>query len=521
MPKLLRYARAGHAGGRLAQSGARDRLAFMHAENVSVGAAFGLSYADLTPGPRRLFRRLGVVPEPDIDAYAAAALDGTDLATARRHLDELYDQHLITEPAPGRYQLHDLLREHARTLAANDDPAQASEAAGRLLDYYLDTTLAAAPHFTTRAIAGRRPPPHRRPGQAPDMPAPEQAAAWLDAEQANLYAAAEYAADRAWLPHAIAIPLAMSGFLTARGRFDQAAALHRGAVSSARRAGDRHGEAAALAELGFVQRATGDYRAAAASLAEAAAISSDIGDRPGHAHALVELGFLEAITGDYPAAIATQQQALALARDTGDRLTQATAFNHLGFVQHLTGDYPAAAASQQHALTLFGELGNQLGQASARNDLGLVQQQTGDYPAAAASHQQALALFGDAGNPLGQAEALNRLGELATRTSATRQARGHHAQALAIARDLGAAPEEARALEGLGQSHLRDGDPGEAATRLRQALTIYQRISAADAERVQKILHDHGTLKPAGGGQAAQGVVAQPRRAAAEHARDA
>jgi hypothetical protein len=79
---------------------ARDRLALMHAENVSVGAAFGLSYADLTPGPRRLFRRLGVVPGPDIDAYAAAALDGTDLATARRHLDELYDQHLITEPAP-------------------------------------------------------------------------------------------------------------------------------------------------------------------------------------------------------------------------------------------------------------------------------------------------------------------------------------------------------------------------------------------------------------------------------------
>ena len=123
---------------------ARDRLALMHAENVSVGAAFGLSYADLTPGPRRLFRRLGLVPGPGIDAYAAAALDGTGLATARRHLDELYDQHLIDEPAPGRYQLHDLLREHARALAAADDPAETGEAAGRLLDYYLHTALAAA-----------------------------------------------------------------------------------------------------------------------------------------------------------------------------------------------------------------------------------------------------------------------------------------------------------------------------------------------------------------------------------------
>jgi hypothetical protein len=93
---------------------ARDRLALMHAENVSVSAAFGLSYADLTPGARQLFRRLGLVPGPGIDAYAAAALDGTGLATARRYLEELYDQHLIAEPAPGRYQLHDLLRQHAR-----------------------------------------------------------------------------------------------------------------------------------------------------------------------------------------------------------------------------------------------------------------------------------------------------------------------------------------------------------------------------------------------------------------------
>ena len=58
---------------------ARDRLALMHAENLSVAAAFDLSYQDLTAGQQRLFRRLGLHPGPDIDAYAAAALDGTSL----------------------------------------------------------------------------------------------------------------------------------------------------------------------------------------------------------------------------------------------------------------------------------------------------------------------------------------------------------------------------------------------------------------------------------------------------------
>src|SRR4029077_19955710 len=102
---------------------ARDRLELMHAENLSAAAAFNLSYRDLTPSQQLLFRHLGLHPGTDIDAYAAAALDGTDLTTARRHLDGLYDHYLIAEPARGRYRLHDLIREHAQALAVGDAPA--------------------------------------------------------------------------------------------------------------------------------------------------------------------------------------------------------------------------------------------------------------------------------------------------------------------------------------------------------------------------------------------------------------
>ena len=96
---------------------ARDRLAVMRTENLSVAAAFDLSYQELTGAQQRLFAPARPIPGPDIDAYAAAALDDTSVATARSQLDELYDHHLITEPAPGRYLLHDLLREYARALA--------------------------------------------------------------------------------------------------------------------------------------------------------------------------------------------------------------------------------------------------------------------------------------------------------------------------------------------------------------------------------------------------------------------
>jgi hypothetical protein len=92
----------------------RDRLDLMTTENLSVTAAFNLSYEELAPGQQQMFRRLGVHPGTDIDAYAAGALNGTDPGAARRMLEALYDHYLLSEPVRGRYRLHDLIREHAR-----------------------------------------------------------------------------------------------------------------------------------------------------------------------------------------------------------------------------------------------------------------------------------------------------------------------------------------------------------------------------------------------------------------------
>ena len=366
---------------------ARDRLAMMHAESLSVAAAFDLSYQDLTPGQQRLFRRLGLVPGPTVDAYAAAALAEISLDDARRRLDELYDQHLLAESLHGRYQLHDLLREHARSLAAADDPTESDAAVGRLLDYYLHAAAAADRHFASWISASSRPRPGRPPTHAPDLSALEQAAAWLETGRANLYAAADYAADRGRTSHAIAIPAAMSGFLASHGHWDQSAALHQTALTAARQAGDRLGQAHSLAELGILQRETGDYPAAAASLARAVALYGEAGDPSGQAYALNRLGFLRVVTGDYRAAAASHEQALALARSSGDRRAEGAALLNLGLVQHLTGDYPAAATLLQRALALFYDLGNLHGQALALNSLGVVQQETGDHPAAAVSQR--------------------------------------------------------------------------------------------------------------------------------------
>ena len=501
---------------------ARDRLQLMRAENLSVTAAFDLSYNDLAPGQQRLFRRLGLHPGPGIEVGAAAALDGITVADARRGLDELYDHYVITESARGRYRMHDLIREHARSLAAADEPEACAAAVSRLLDYYLHATTAAGRPF-------KRTGHDDSPAWNPELATREQAANWLQAERGNLQAAVDYAALRDW-PASVAIPVAIADFLRSHGHWSQALALHRTAAVTARRTGDRHGQAVCLTNLGTIQRLTGDYRAAAASLAESAELYRDLGDQHGQAGALLSLGVVQRLSVDYRTAARTVSEALELFENCHDQVGQADTLNELGVVYRLTREYPAAAACHEQALELNHKLGDRLGQADSLRYLGKVLEETADYAAVSAKYAEALQLYRDLGEPLGQAHALSFLGTAQQRTpdysaaevtlgealamyqslghrlgqaevhnnlgevlsvSAPGEARAHHLQALEIAREIDALLEEARAFEAIGHIDIQDGDPEEGATQLRQALEIYQRIGSPLAVRVQRTLRHH------------------------------
>ena len=451
---------------------ARDRLALMRAENLSVAAAFSLSYADLTTTQQRMFRRLGLVPGPDFDARAAAALDDTGLEEACRGLDALYDQHLITEPAPGRYQLHDLLREHARTLAAADDAADRDAAAGRLLDYYLHTALAAGQHIPNFYPGVGSLPPACPPEYAPSMSTPGQAAAWLDAERANLQAAAGHAAASGRHRHAMLIPAAMAGFLLPQGYWDQAIIMHQTAVAAARQAGDRAGQARALMHLSEPQFSTNDRASAVAASRQALELYRDLDDRAGQAEALNGLGFVHRVSGDYHAAAACHQQALDLYRDLGNQPGQAESLNRLGSVQQETGDYRAAAANHRQALELFRDLDDRPGQGVVLMELGIVQRLIGDYAAAAATFRQAQEMGRDRGDRYDQAWILNQLGVLHRLAGDYPAAATSHQRALETLCELGEPAAQGFARNELGLVQQLTGDYPAAAASHQQALRL-------------------------------------------------
>ena len=342
LARQLHHHPAWSLAGRAAELAAeRDRLEPMATENASVAAAFDLSYQDLAPAQQLLFRQLALHPGTEFDGYAAAALAGTDLAVARRSLGILYDQYLLSEVALGRYRMHDLIRQHARTLADRIDADHDHERAiSRMLDYYQHTAALAESLIARRtvpAFAGTTS------TSAPALDGREQALAWARAERATLLACLDYAATTDQHARVIALTTGLAGLLRHDGPWTEALTRHSAALRAAQYLGDRLGQANVLTDLGRFRVLTDDFAGAARDLIEALDIYQDVGNQLGQANALNNLGDMRRLIGEYPAAARDLEEALGIYRDLGNRLGQANVLTNLGIMRRLTGDYPAAA----------------------------------------------------------------------------------------------------------------------------------------------------------------------------------
>jgi tetratricopeptide (TPR) repeat protein len=453
------------------RAGLADLAAFDDGDR-QVRAAFDLSYNNLTPDQQAAFRRLGLIPGPDADAYAAAALLDTGVNEVDTLLQDLTDHSLLTETAPGRYRLHDLLREYARTLAeAHDRAEQRTTALDRLLHYYAHTAQAASAPI---ARLPRPAPDSPAPAHVPDLTDPEAARAWLRTEHPNLDAALTHAHDLDH--HTIALAAGMAEILLSDGPWIRALEVHQAGAEAAARIDLPAARANALNDLGRVRRLTGDSPGAADDFALALEISQHIGNRLGEANALTNLGQVRHQSGDFPGAEDAHTRALEIFRHIANRLGEANALTNLGRMRHGAGDYPGAEDAHTRALEIFRHIGNRLGEAHARNDLGRMRHATGDYPAAEDAHTRALEIFRHIGNRLGEANALNDLGRVQHHSEGYPGAEDAHTRALEIFRLIGNRLGEAMALSDLGRLRYLIGDYPGSVDGHDQALEIFRQL---------------------------------------------
>jgi NB-ARC domain len=238
-------------------SAERTRLDILRAGDLEVRASFALSYDGQDDYLRHAFRMLSVLNVPDFTALTAGPLLGLDRPAAEETLDQLVEAQLIEswvrETAGGaRFRFHDLLRAFARErVEAEDDAGERSAflRAGLLayarLGQWADAQLSAISLRPSLQFGS-----HGQPVAEP----PCSPLDWFETERICLESAIEQAyASEQW---DIVVLLANTAttFLELRAYWSDVCSFSELAAESARRMGDRPGEAAALLDLGIGHR---------------------------------------------------------------------------------------------------------------------------------------------------------------------------------------------------------------------------------------------------------------------------
>ena len=436
-----------------------------------LGGVFDLSYRSLDEQHRALFRRLGLIPGPDLDPYAAAALLQVDPARATRLLEDLVDHNLLLSPSPSRYRLHNLIRAHARTLTATDPAHDRDAALDRLLHYYAHTAHLASTPITRRPPTASDSP---APAHTPDLPGAEAARAWLRTERDNLEAAYTHAHTHHLHEHAISLAAGLAEILRTDGPYARALALHQAAAETAEQHGNPTAHANALTDLGIMRRLIGDPAGAQDDLTRALRIYRTTGDRDGEAEALTELGRAQGPAGSPAEAGDSFARALQLYRATGNRHGEADALADLGIMRRAIGDPTGAQDALGQALQIYRTTGDHHGEADALTELGRARALTGDLPGAQEALGQALRYYRTTSHHHGEAYVLTNLGTVLRQAGDLTEAADLLTRALEFYRAIGYRLGEAEALANLGTVRRLTGDPAGAQDDLTRALQIYR-----------------------------------------------
>jgi tetratricopeptide (TPR) repeat protein len=487
------------------------RLARMQAEDVAVAAAFGLSYERLPPDRQRFFRRLGLHPGPDLDRYAAAALDGITPAKAHAHMEALYDDHLLDQPNHGRYRMHDLIREYSGMLAEEDPAADRDIAVDRFRSYYRDAAAVAGRHLSRRADRPAASHGHMPAAGSHNLPVirtRQEAMMWMEAERANLFACINGMRAAGETGRLSALASSMASYLRLAGPWDHAMSIHRSVAALAEEAGDRRSQAEALIELGVLQRLTGNYPAAERALQQARELCEEIDHRAGLADALVQLSGVRWRSGNAQGAAGGLRRAMDIYKRLSDSRGEADALNELATVLYFGGDYAAALESLECALALYEDLDDQQGVANALTQIGMAQQLTGEYPRAIEVQDRALRIYRELGDRYGLARALNYLGSALCQVGDYAGSEAALSEALTVHRDLGYRPGQANALSYLGIVCRCTGKLVDAEEHLTYALGLYRDLR--DRHGAAGVFNQLGVIRR---------LLGDYRAAAAEHER--
>jgi CHAT domain-containing protein/Tfp pilus assembly protein PilF len=233
-------------------------------------------------------------------------------------------------------------------------------------------------------------------------------------------------------------------------------------------------QAAAALEKARATNVEHGPRAALPQFEEALQTARRAGDRHGEAIVLGNIGVCHKNLGDYDRAMRFHEQSLALKRALDDREQVGRTLSNIGQVRWLQGRYREALAAYDEAQGIFDALGSPYLRAAVTNGRSLVYDELGDYRRSRDGYQRALALYAEAGEAEsdGASDARGNLGGVSLLLGRFDEAEEHYAASLALSEKLGDLQRQSLDLGNLGLCALGRGDFSLALSRFDRALSL-------------------------------------------------
>ncbi|GIH08903.1 hypothetical protein Rhe02_69700 [Rhizocola hellebori] len=404
-----------------------------------VRAVFTWSYRLLGDPAARLFRLLGLVCGADIATAAVAALAAVPLGDLHRTLRELTEANLLIEHAPGRFQLHDLLRVYAGELAYQTDPAQVRrDALTRLLDHYTHTAYQAELVLNPTRVAILMELGTPADGAQPAEPLEvKEALEWMGTERAVLLSALRQAKQEGLDRHAWQLGWALDTFLYQHNHWHDQGVAWTVALRAATALMDRAAAAHAHHFLAVVAGRLDSFAEAHDHMRQAAELSRAAQDRQAQADSQFRMSYICWLQADHDRALQHAQDALTLWAQVRHPGWEGRASNAVGWYHAQLGGHHQALPYFERALALQQQAGDRANQAVAHDNLGQAHHHLGNHETAIGHYQQGLKLAHAIANPIMQAQLTIHLGDLHQSIGEHATARQHWQQAHQTLTDVG------------------------------------------------------------------------------------
>ncbi len=249
-------------------------------------------------------------------------------------------------------------------------------------------------------------------------------------------------------------------------------------------AGDRPGEAVAIASLAEVAHRLGKQRQAVELYREAVSRWQELGRPESETEAWKNLGLTLWEMSALPAADEALSRGLDLARRLDLAFEEADLRSNQCLVLHARVGVQPALACYREALELFHQLGETKDEAAALNNLGFAWFNLGEPRPAEESYRQALAIRRATGDRPGEAQALNNLAVLYRSLGEIDEALRAYGEAREILATLDDRRQEAATLNNLGAAYNAIGETERARLYLTQSLALRRAVEDRRGELV-------------------------------------